>query len=39
MLFKADATLPMQFSEFCRGLAAYRSIGYDCFTRINVADW
>ena len=29
----------MQYSEFCRGMAAYRSDGYDCFTRINVADW
>jgi hypothetical protein len=39
MLFKADATLAMQYSEFCRGMGAYRAGGYDCFTRINVADW
>jgi hypothetical protein len=39
ILFKADATLPMQYGEFCRGMAAYRSVGYDCFPRINVADW
>jgi hypothetical protein len=39
ILFKADATLAMQYSDFCRGMAAYRSAGYDCFMRINVADW
>jgi hypothetical protein len=38
-LFKPDASMPMQYSSFCRDLAAHSSTGYNCFSRINVADW
>ena len=38
-LFKPDASMPMQYSLFCRGLAGYSPVGYNCYSRINVADW
>lgn len=38
-LFKPDASMPMQYSVFCRGLAGYSPAGYNCYSRINVADW
>jgi hypothetical protein len=38
-LFRPTADMPMRYKEFCRGAAAYRAKGYDCYPQLNVADW
>lgn len=38
-LFRPDASLPMRYTKFCRGLQALQGQGYNCFERVNVADW
>ncbi len=38
-LFRPGASMPMRYTKFCRGLQALRGQGYDCFSRITVADW
>jgi hypothetical protein len=43
VMFGMDATLSMEYKEFCRGLEAasaqYPAENYNCYARINVADW
>lgn len=38
-LFRRDSSLPVRYKKFCRGLASLQKEGYNCFARINVADW
>lgn len=38
-LFRPDSSLPMRYTKFCRGLAALQAQGFNCYARINVADW
>lgn len=38
-LFRQDSSLPMRYTKFCRGIASLQKEGYNCFARINVADW
>jgi len=38
-LFRPDASMPMRYTKFCRGLKALQGEGYNCFARVNVADW
>jgi hypothetical protein len=38
-LFRPEADMPMRYVQFCRGLESLQTDGFNCYARLNVADW